>query len=128
MDGNASCMLHSLDLWLYGIRKEGNVLFNDALNTFYLQSYVHYHFMGYSFQFAARNLLNAPSHRQDSTGRNEKYLNGFSMKDRSYSLWHQERFLKHRAKTCSLHKSVVVPTLHSMFNERGRMEGRKCFI
>ena len=57
---------------------EGNVLFNDALNTFYLRLYgvtpylVKDHFareetrcchMGYSFRLAARVLLYAPSHR-----------------------------------------------------------------
>ena len=64
-------------------RKEGNILFNDALNTFYLQLYgVRYmvkdhsdservetrcHHMGYSFRLTAKILLYAPSHRQDST-------------------------------------------------------------
>ena len=63
-------------------RKEGNVLFNDALNTFYLRLYGVRHMvkdhwdsedetrcrhMGYSFQLAARILLYAPSHGQDST-------------------------------------------------------------
>ena len=57
--------------------KEGNVLFNDALNTFYLRLYGVGHMvkdhtescrhMGYSFRLAARVLLYAPSHRQDST-------------------------------------------------------------
>ena len=61
--------------------KEGNVLFNDALNTFYLQLYGIRHMvkdhsdrreetccrhMGYSFRLT-RVLLYAPSHRQDST-------------------------------------------------------------
>ena len=64
------------------IRKEGNVLFNDALNTFYLRLYGVGHMVkdhsdsergnplpphGLLFQFAARVLLYAPSHRQDST-------------------------------------------------------------
>ena len=63
------------------LRKEGNVLFNDALNTFYLRLYAvghmvkdhsvreetHCHHMGYVFRLAARVLLYAPSHRQDST-------------------------------------------------------------
>ena len=64
------------------IRKEGNVIFNDALNTFYLRLYGVRHMvkdhsdgesgnplfhMGYSFQLAARVLLYAPSHRQDNT-------------------------------------------------------------
>ena len=57
-------------------RKEGNVLFNDALNTFYLRLYGIGHMvreetccrhMGYSFQLTARVLLYAPSHRQGST-------------------------------------------------------------
>ena len=30
---------HFSYLRLYGVRKEGNVLFNDALNTFYLRLY-----------------------------------------------------------------------------------------
>ena len=60
------------------VRKEGKVLFNDALNTFYLLSYgigymikdhsdrkrIHcHHYMGYSFRLAERDLLYAPSHR-----------------------------------------------------------------
>ena len=64
-------------------RKEGNVLFNDVLNTFYLRLYGVRHrvkdhsesareetrcrHMGYSFRLTARVLLYAPSHRQDST-------------------------------------------------------------
>ena len=62
-------------------RKEGNVLFNVALNTFYLQLYGDGHMVkdhsdrreetccrhkGYSFRLTARVLLYAPSHRQDS--------------------------------------------------------------
>ena len=55
-------------------RKEGNVLFNDTLNTLYLWLYGIRHmvkdsekgnllcnYMGYSFQLAARDLLYAPS-------------------------------------------------------------------
>ena len=59
-------------------RKEGYVLFNDALNTFYLWLYGIGHMvkdhsdsergtMGYSFRLTARVLLYAPSHRQGST-------------------------------------------------------------
>ena len=63
-------------------RKEGNVLFNDALNTFYLRLYGVGHMvkdhsdmreetycchMGYSFRLTARVLLYALSHRQEST-------------------------------------------------------------
>ena len=63
--------------------QEENVLFNDALNTFYLRLYgVTYmvndnsvsereetrcRHMGYSFRLAVRVLLYAPSQRQDST-------------------------------------------------------------
>ena len=48
--------------------KEGNVLFNDALNTF-LSTVIwrRNHHMGYSFKLAARVLLYAPSHRPEST-------------------------------------------------------------
>ena len=61
---------------------EGNVLFNDALNTFYIRLYGVRHMvkdhtkareetrcchMGYSFRLAARVLLYASSHRQDNT-------------------------------------------------------------
>ena len=61
----------------------GNYLFNDALNTFYLRLYgighmVNDHIyykrgnplslpLAYSFRLAERDLLNAPSHRQDRT-------------------------------------------------------------
>ena len=60
-------------------RKEGNVLFNDALNTFYLWLYGIRHMVkdhsdsekgnhiGYSYRLTARVLLYAPSHRQDNT-------------------------------------------------------------
>ena len=57
---------------------EGKMLFNDALNTFYLRLYGVRHMvkdhsdsekgnMGYAFRLAARVLLYAPSHRQDNT-------------------------------------------------------------
>ena len=72
---------------LYGVNvtkegKEGNILFIDALITFYLPLYGVGHMvkdhsdsekgnqlgnMGYSFRLAARVLLYAPSNRQDST-------------------------------------------------------------
>ena len=56
--------------------RERNVLFNDALNTFYLRLYgiglivrkeTHCRHIGYSYRLTARVLLYAPSHRQDST-------------------------------------------------------------
>ena len=65
------------------MRKEGNVLFNDALNTFYLRLYgVKYMVkdhsdsergnllpphMGYSLPLAARVILYVSSHREDNT-------------------------------------------------------------
>ena len=67
---------------LFLIWKEGNVLFNDTLNTFYLRLYGVRHMVkdhcdsergnpmphiGYSFRLTARVLLYVPSHRQDST-------------------------------------------------------------
>ena len=63
-------------------RKEGNVSFNDALNTFYLRLYGVTHMVkdhsdsdketrcchiGYSFHLITRVLLYAPSHRHDNT-------------------------------------------------------------
>ena len=65
--------------------RERNVLFNDALNTFYLRFYGYMasdiwlrttqivkketrcRHIGYSYQLTARVLLYAPSHRQDDT-------------------------------------------------------------
>ena len=54
------------------------MLFNDALNTFYLRLYGVRHMVkdhsdsenrhiGYSYRLTARVLLYAPSHRQDNT-------------------------------------------------------------
>ena len=63
-------------------KRERNVLFNDALNTFYLRLYgvrhmvkdhsdsekgTHCLHIGYSYRLTARVLLYAPSHRQDNT-------------------------------------------------------------
>ena len=80
--GLAFHVIHSEWEWMKEGRKEGNILFNDALNTFYLQLYGVGHMVkdhsdmrketrcrhiGYSFRLTARVLLYAPSHRQDST-------------------------------------------------------------
>ena len=46
-------------------RKDGNVLFNDALKHILFTGICHH--MGYSFWLAARVLLYASSHRQDNT-------------------------------------------------------------
>ena len=81
-------------MWFFvkyvGVKEERN-FFNDTLNTFYLWLYsikdmvkdhseaseeTHcQHLMGYSFQLAVRNQLQAPSHRQDNTYHNLCYTN-----------------------------------------------------
>ena len=59
-------------------KKEGNILFNDALNTFYFtviwrktiqiaKEETRCRHMGYYFRLAPRVLLYTPSHRQDNT-------------------------------------------------------------
>ena len=71
------------------IHPEGNVLFNDALNTFYLRLYFVRHMvkdservetpcghMGYSFRLAARVLLYASTHIQDNTYHGLCYTSG----------------------------------------------------
>ena len=74
-------------LYIYIFLKEGNVLFSNALNTFYLQLYGVRHMikdhwakeetccchMSYSFWLATRVLLYALSHRQDKTYHNLCY-------------------------------------------------------
>ena len=67
---------------VFYLMNEGNVLFNDTLNTFYLRLFgighmvkdhsdsereTHCWHIDYSFQLAARVLLYASSHRQDNT-------------------------------------------------------------
>ena len=72
---------------------EENVLFNDTLNTFYLQLYGVIHMVkdhldfegGNSFRLAARVLLYASSHRQDN------------IKDRSDDPSHHEQTLLPRS-------------------------------
>ena len=74
---------------------KGNVLFNNALNTFYLQLYgirhivkdhsdsekeTRCHHMGYSFRLAARIPL---LYQTWSTGWNKKYHHESTMRDRS---------------------------------------------
>ena len=71
--------------------KEGNILFNDTLNTFYLRLYSVIHMvkttqiareetccrhMGYSFRLTASVLLYAPFHRQDTTYHSLCYTSG----------------------------------------------------
>ena len=89
------------------LRKEGNVLFNDAQNTFYgymAREETRCRHIGYSFRLAARVLLYALSHRQDityhgpfhqswSNGWNEKYFTGSTTKDRSDDTPHNMRTL-----------------------------------
>ena len=96
---------------LYKGRKD--VLFNDALNTFFIYGYMasdiwlrtilivrketHCRHIGYSFQLAARVLLYAPSHRQDIT-------------------YHSLCYTSHGALAGTRNSSM------------GLKKGRKCFI
>ena len=116
-------------------RKEGNVLFNDALNTFYLRLYgvghmVNDHLvraktccchMDYSFQLTARVLLYGPHHRQDNTyhglcytSRIEHWLEReiaqwvHPTKDRSDDPSHHERSLLSRSYISLLQLSKVI--------------------
>ena len=100
-------------------RKEGSVLFNDALNTFYLRLYGVRHMVedhsdsergnplpphGLLFRLTARVLLYAPSHRQDSTYHGLCYTSRgeiaqwvHPMKDRSNDPLYHERTLLPRS-------------------------------
>ena len=100
-------------------RKEGNVLFNDTLNTFYLRLYGIRHMVkdhsdrqeetccrhiGYSFRLAARVLLYASSHRQDNTYHSLCYIScGALAGMRNSSMGSQWR---------------IDPTTHRTMNER----------
>ena len=74
----------SLHVDVHKSNKEGNMLFNDALNTLYLviwRQTTHIareetccRHIGYSFRLAARVLLYASSHRQDNTPVVEHWL------------------------------------------------------
>ena len=77
MDEHLSTSRHTSKL---SRSKERNILFNDALNSFFygvghwIKDYSDSergtccrHYMDYSFRLAARYLLSAPSHRQDNT-------------------------------------------------------------
>ena len=75
-------------------RKEGNILFNDTLNTFYLRLYgviqiarekTCCRHIGYSFRLTARVLLYAPSHRQDNTYHNLYYTSRGPLAGMRYS-------------------------------------------
>ena len=106
--------------WWECRRKEGNVLFNDALNTFYLWLYsvTHMvkdhsdseweetpcHHMSYSFRLAARVLLYASSHRQDNT-------------------YHSLCYTRHEALAGMRNSSMgppwrIDPTTHHVMSER----------
>ena len=76
------CMLFIQIGYIEGEREREFVLFNDALNTFYLRLYgvniwlrtilivrkeTRCRHIGYSYRLTARVLLYAPSHRQDNT-------------------------------------------------------------
>ena len=89
-------------------RKEGNILFNDALNTFYLRLYGVRHIvkdhsdsereetrcchMGYSFRLGARVLLYASSHRQDDTYHGLCYTSRGTLAGTKNRLWVWSRY------------------------------------
>ena len=84
-------------------KKEGNVLFNDALNICYLRFYgvrhmvkchtynereeTRFRHMGYSFRLTARVLLYAPSHIQDSTYHGLWYTSREHWLEREIAQW-----------------------------------------
>ena len=104
-------------------RKEGNILFNDALNTFYLRLYGVGHMVkehsdskrgnlpphGLLFLISSKVFLYAPSNRQDSTYHGLCYTNRVAlagtrinsmvstMKNRSDDPSHHERTLLPRS-------------------------------
>ena len=97
-------------------RKEGNVLVNDALNTFYLRLYGVGHMvkdhsdskrgnlLPHSFQLAVRAILYAPSHRQDTT---------------YHSLWYTSRGALAGMRNISMGEPWRIdPTTHRNMSER----------
>ena len=65
-------IIPAVTLFISKYRKEGNVLFNDVLNIFYLRLYgvghmVKDHSDRLLFPISSKVFLYAPSHRQDST-------------------------------------------------------------
>ena len=74
--------------------KERIVLFNDALNTFYLRLYgeiarkeTRCRHIGYSFRLAERVLLYAQSHRQDNTYQGICYTSRGALLEREIAQW-----------------------------------------
>ena len=102
--------------------EEGNVLFNDAFNTFYLWLYnighmvkdhseeiCCRHYIGYSFWLAARVLSYAPSHRQDST----YHCRGALARMRNSSTgppWGIDLMTHHMISKCSYHRATSLPS------------------
>ena len=107
---------HSSSYCLPLVRKEGNVLFKDALNTFYLQLYDVGHMVkdcsdskrgnpltplhGVLFPIStARSLLYAPPHKQDSTYHGLCYTSHSALKslqwtDGTNSCWRVVHIIK----------------------------------
>ena len=94
----------------FQLERERNVLFNDALNTFYLRLYGIRHMVkdhsdneketchiGYSYRLTARVLLYAPSHRQDNTYHGLCYTSRGALAGTTVSI-----------KTSNLHVSLVL--------------------
>ena len=96
-------------------RKEGNVLFNDTLSTFYLRLYGVRHMVkdhsdshiGYSLRLTARVLLYAPSHRQDSTYHGFRYTSRGALAGREIPMW--VHHMKDRSDDPSHHERTPLP-------------------
>ena len=130
--GKKCLWLPSMLLWGFSliniyVWKEGNVLFNDALNTFYLRLYgigymvsdiwlrtilivrkeTRCHHIGYSFQLTARVLLYAPFHRQDSTYHSLCYTSRGHWLEREIAQWVHP--MKDRSDDPSHHEQTLLP-------------------
>ena len=103
---------------LFTRRKEGNVLFNDALNTFYLRLYgVRHMVKDHSdsekgnpllphrllFSINSKGLLYAPSHRQDSTYHSLCYTSRGALAGTRNSLFTNAVLLFHRCSAKVAH-------------------------
>ena len=139
---------HKCLLWIG--RKEGSVLFNDALNTFYLQLYGSRHMVkdhsdseigiplpphGLLFSINSKGvLLYAPSHRQDSTYHGLCYTSrGALAGTRNSSMVHP---MKDRSDDPSHHERTLLPRSYILLHYEQHQESymnlvlspRKCVV
>ena len=114
----------------------GNVLFNNALNTFYLRLYgvghmvkdhsdseseeTRCHHIGYSFRLAARVLLYVSSHRQNNTHHGLCYTSRGALagtRNSSMGPPHEGSIRPPIALTTELHLAPVDRSLHSVLQK-----------